>query len=286
MSVLTADAALDNPWLAHRVWIDKITLEAPGVSTFHFRFADAQRHASYRFRPGQFNMLYLPGSGETPISVSAGAHHNGTWDHTIRSVGNVTRTLFRMTPGSSIGLRGPYGSCWPVEKCIGADVVIVAGGIGLPPLRPVIYELLSSRKRHGQLHLLYGARTPDALLYSDEYSGWSDRGLNIQLTVDRSPPNWLGNVGTVPLLLDRLRTLSSGNTIVLACGPEVMLRYTVQSAMAHGIASDRIWVSLERNMQCAVGFCGHCQLGPAFICKDGPVFRYDLIAPFLAIEGL
>jgi NAD(P)H-flavin reductase len=173
-----------------------------------------------------------------------------------------------------------------LDECEGADVILIAGGIGLPPLRPVIHKLLSSPKQYGHLHLLYGARTPDTLLYAGEYPSWSDAGLDVQTTVDRAPINWLGNVGAVPLLLDRLRPLSPSNTVIFACGPEIMLHYIARSAAARGIHSDRIWISLERNMQCAVGFCGHCQLGPAFVCKDGPIFRYDLMAPYLDVQGL
>jgi NAD(P)H-flavin reductase len=231
-------------------------------------------------------MLYLPGTGEVAISVSAGAEQGGTWDHTIRAAGNVTRTLARLGRGGSLGLRGPYGSAWPLDECRGKDVILIAGGIGLPPLRPVIYELLNARKQFGAITLLYGGRTADCLLYTREYSTWSAGGINIQTTVDRATPGWMGNVGVVPLLLDRLRNLSPSNTVVLICGPEVMLRYTVRSALTRGLQNTQVWASFERNMQCAVGLCGHCQLGPAFICKDGPVFRYDVIAPYLDVEAL
>lgn len=285
--MMTASCAIaDNPWLAQSVRIEAITPEIAGVATYHLRFANRDSHDQYYFRPGQFNMLYLPGVGEIAISVSAGADRCGTWDHTIRVAGNVTRTLARLGRGGSLGLRGPYGSSWPLEECHGADVILVAGGVGLPPLRPVIYKLLADRKRYGDITLLYGGRTADSLLYTREYASWSGGGINVQTTVDRSTPGWSGNVGVVPLLFDRLRHFTPSNTVVFACGPEVMLRYTARSALAKGLQTKQIWTSLERNMQCAVGLCGHCQLGPAFICKDGPVFRYDVIAPFLDVEAL
>jgi NAD(P)H-flavin reductase len=165
-------------------------------------------------------------------------------------------------------------------------VVIVAGGIGLAPLRPALDVVLQAPRRFGRCTLLYGARTPDTLLYSREHADWSARGISVQTTVDRSQPGYRGNVGVVPLLVDRMRPLVPGNTVLLLCGPEVMMRYTARSALGRGLRKDQIWVSLERNMQCAVGLCGHCQLGPAFICKDGPILRYDRIEPFLDTEAL
>ncbi len=286
MRAATSCAIAENPWLAQSVEIAAITPEAPGVATYHLRFRDAARHRQFRYHPGQFNMLYLPGVGEIAICLSGDADHDGTCDHTIRVAGNVTRTLSALGVAGSLGLRGPYGSCWPLDECAGADIVLVAGGIGLAPLRGVLYRLLAQPGRFGRRTLLYGARTPDMLLYSREHDDWSRGGVSVQTTVDRAGHDWMGNVGVVPLLLDRLAPLSAGNAALFLCGPEVMMRYTVRSALGRGLRKDRIWVSLERNMQCAVGFCGHCQLGPAFVCKDGPIFRYDQIEPFLDVEAL
>jgi NAD(P)H-flavin reductase len=286
--VITEDAPAiaENPWLAYGVEIADITPELAGVATYHLRFQDPALHKRYRFQPGQFNMLYLPGVGEAAISLSAADERRGTWDHTIRTAGNVTRTLAALGVGGVLGLRGPYGSTWPLEECAGADVVFVAGGIGLAPLRPAIYAYLESRKRFGRGTLLYGSRAPDMLLYTRQYEAWTDRGLDVSVTVDRFQPGWSGNVGVVTLLVDRLRPFVPRNSVMFLCGPEVMMRYTVRSALARGLRKDQIWVSLERNMQCAVGLCGHCQLGPAFVCKDGPIFRYDKIEPFFDVEGL
>ncbi len=286
MSALPTSAVVENPWLAQSVEIAAITPELAGVATYHLRFQDAELHARYRFRPGQFNMLYLPGAGEIAISLSAGGNGGQTWDHTVRVAGNVTHTLANLSRGGALGLRGPYGSHWPLEEVAGADVILVAGGIGLAPLRPALEACLQQPRRHGRTTLLYGARAPDMLLYSRQYDDWRDRGLDLQTTVDRSAPHWIGNVGVVSLLVDRLRPLSPKNSAMFLCGPEVMMRYTVRSALQRGLSKDQIWVSLERNMQCAVGLCGHCQLGPAFVCKDGPVFRYDKIEPFLDVKGL
>jgi NAD(P)H-flavin reductase len=281
-----ATTVTGNPWLSQTVEIRAIRPEIDGVMTYDLAFQDPSAAAAYRFRPGQFNMLYLPGAGEAAISLSGDPATTGTLAHTIRTAGNVTRELAGLQPGQTLGLRGPFGSSWPLEQCIGRDVVLVAGGIGLPPLRPVIYELLRQQRLFGQMNLLYGARSPETQLYTNEYEEWAEGGLNVQTTVDRSQPGWKGNVGVVPLLLERLQTFDPQTALLFVCGPEVMLRFTAKAALERGMNSDQIWVSTERNMQCAVGLCGHCQLGPEFVCKDGPVFRYDHIAPYFKVEGL
>jgi NAD(P)H-flavin reductase len=225
-------------------------------------------------------MLYLPGVGEVPISASATTDEGPGIGHTIRFVGRVTRAIEAIKPGDVIGLRGPYGRGWPIERAEAKDVVIVAGGLGLAPLRPVVTALLGRRDRSGRLILLYGTRQPEDLLYSREYPDWQRRGMEVQVTVDRAGPGWRGRVGVVPLLLQKLE-LDPERTIVMACGPEVMMRYSIAEARADRIPDDNIYLSLERNMQCAVGLCGHCQFGPDFICKDGPVFTHAEIARFL-----
>jgi len=280
MSPPTAD-----PWATETVAIEGITQEVSGVATYALAFRDPPA-TEYRFAPGQFNMLYLPGAGEIAISVSGDPAQRETVPHTIRIAGNVTRTLANLPVGSTLGLRGPFGTPWPMAEAIGRDVILVAGGIGLAPLRPVIYALLRQRRQFGRLHLLYGARSPDTLLYHDQYAKWAAQGLQIETTVDRSSVGWLGNVGVVTMLLDGFGPLDAPNTLVLCCGPEVMMRFALQAAINRGVAAEQIWVSLERNMQCAVGHCGHCQLGPEFVCKDGPVFRYDRVADYLVVEGL
>ena len=281
-----SSATSRNPWLPMPARIREITPEIDGVVTYRLELTDPVDAAGYRFRPGQFNMMYLPGAGEAAISLSGDPVSPESLIHTVRTAGNVTRGLAALRVGDTIGLRGPYGSSWPVEDCLGRDVVIVTGGIGLPPLRPLIYTLLARPEQYGRLHLLYGARTPETQMYPAEYDSWIERGLMMHTTVDRSAPGYTGNVGVVPLLLDRLKTFDPKTAILLACGPEIMMRYTARTAFERGLSPEQIWISTERNMQCAIGMCGHCQLGPAFICKDGPVFRYDKLAPYMKIEGL
>ncbi len=275
-----------NPWVSHTVRIQEITPEVADVATYHLGFADPAVSAEYRFLPGQFNMLYLPGVGEVPISLSADPRSTTTWAHTVRAVGNVTQQLARLGVGDTLGLRGPFGSSWPIQSAEGRDVVVVAGGLGLAPLRPAIVELLRHAGRYRSLTLLYGSRTPETILFESELSGWSQRGMSVHLTVDRAGAAWSGSVGVVTLLLDRLRLNDPQQASVFMCGPEVMMRFVGKSALARGIPENHIWLSMERNMQCAIGLCGHCQLGPAFLCKDGPVYRHDSLAPFLNVEGL
>lgn len=274
-----------NPWAAQAAEIVAVERDYTGVATYRLRLRDDAARAAYACEPGQFNMLYLPGVGEAAISVSGRDEAGDTWLHTIRTAGNVTRTLERLGVGGKLALRGPYGVPWPMESLVGRDVLIAAGGIGLAPLRLAIQWCVRERARLGRVTLLYGARTPSTLLYPVELEQWRQQGLDVQVTVDRFEFGWSGHVGVVPLLLDRLR-LRPAQTSVLTCGPEVMMQYTARGAIARGVAAKDIWLSMERNMQCAVGFCGHCQLGPAFICKDGPVLRYDRLAPYLDTEDL
>jgi NAD(P)H-flavin reductase len=232
------------------------------------------------FLPGQFNMLYVFGVGEAPISISGDPTKDTTMVHTIRAVGVVTQAMLQLRRGAVLGLRGPFGSAWPIEEAEGNDVVLVAGGIGLAPLRPVLYHVLANRVRYGRVLLLYGARTPDDLLYPRELERWRGRfDLDVQVTVDSATQSWYGNVGVVTRLITRA-TFDPANTIAMLCGPEVMMRFSVAELQRRGVAGENIFVSMERNMKCAVGFCGHCQFGPTFVCKDGPVYRYDRLLPW------
>ena len=276
----------DNPWLTHTVRIADVIDEANGVATYRLTFDVDGDSATYRFVAGQFNMLYLPGVGESAISMSGDPSRIDGWIHTVRVAGNVTRTLAGLGRGDTLGLRGPFGAGWPVDELAGCDVVIVAGGLGMAPLRPLIYHVMNHRDQFGHVTLICGARTPDGLLYLREYDVWRQRGIDVQLTVDRATSDWAGHIGVVTLLIDRLQLPRPEQTHLVACGPEVMMKYAAASGLRLGLAAERMWVSLERNMQCATGLCGHCQLGPEFICKDGPVLRYDRIRPYLFVEQL
>jgi NAD(P)H-flavin reductase len=254
--------------------------------TFTFELTSGNGATKFPFLPGQFNMLYVFGAGEIPISISGDPGKDNKLVHTVRAVGAVSRALGSLKRGTQLGVRGPFGSCWPVEQAAGKDVVIVAGGIGLAPLRPVIYEVLNKRRMFARVCLLYGTRTPADILYANELDKWrSSADLQTLTTVDRAGQDWTGNVGVVTTLIPRAQ-FDARNAVAMICGPEVMMRFTIRELQKRGMETSSIYVSMERNMKCAVGFCGHCQFGPAFICKDGPVFRYDKIQHLLAIREI
>ena len=249
------------------------------ADTFTLELISGKDGGSGGFAPGQFNMLYVFGVGEVPISVSSDPRDRSTLKHTIRAVGTVSKALQQLRKGDTVGVRGPFGSSWPVEEARGRDCVIVAGGIGLAPLRSALYFLLASRESYQKIVLLYGARTPEDILYRPELERWrSQFDLDVQVTVDRAGHDWRGPVGVVPALVRRAG-FDPAKTTAMVCGPEVMIRFTVRELESRGVDHRQIYISMERNMKCAIGFCGHCQFGPTFICKDGPVFRYDRVAP-------
>jgi NAD(P)H-flavin reductase len=239
-----------------------------------------------RYAPGQFNMLYAFGVGEVPISISGDPTREGPLVHTVRAVGAVSRALCAARRGDVLGVRGPFGTGWDLGAAGGRDVVIVAGGIGMAPLRPVIYQLLAERERYGDVSLLVGARSPATLLYPRELRDWRGRfDLRVEVTVDHAERGWRGHVGVVTELLTAVR-LDPARTAALVCGPEVMMRLTAAALADRGVPPAAIRVSLERNLRCAVGHCGHCQLGPVLVCRDGAVFDYQRVAPLLATREL
>jgi NAD(P)H-flavin reductase len=250
--------------------------------TFTLELEPANGAAGLPFAPGQLNMLYAFGVGEVPISISGDPAKPQTLVHTVRSVGAVTQAICKSKRGDVLGVRGPFGSHWPAEEAAGSDVVIVAGGIGLAPLRPALYYLLSNREKYGKIALLYGARTRQDLLYTSELERWRGQfDLEVGVTVDTATAGWRGNVGVVTTLIPRAQ-FDPSQAVAMVCGPEVMMRFTVRELEARGIGRENIFISLERNMKCAIGFCGHCQFGPTFVCKDGPVFRFDQVQTLFA----
>ena len=242
--------------------------------------------STFAFAPGQYNMLWLFGVGEVPISISGDPARTDRIVHTIRSVGPVTRAMASLGKGDALGVRGPYGTAWPVAPALseGHDVVVVAGGLGLAPLRPAIDALVRARRRRGTVTIFQGARTPRDLLFDRDLCRWSRaRRVVVARTVDRATPEWTGSVGVVTALLDDL-VLDPDRTLALVCGPEVMARFTVRALLRRKIPAERLFVSLERNMKCGVGLCGHCQLGASFVCKDGPVFSFDRVAALFGLR--
>ena len=264
-----------EPMVPHPYVIKQVVRDTR--DTFTLRLAPKNVSSVFAFAPGQFNMLYVFGVGEVAISISGDPAKSETLVHTTRAVGTVTKAMSLLKRGDVLGVRGPFGSPWPTEESKGRDIVIVAGGIGLAPLRPAIYRLLTQREKYGRVSLLYGTRSPDDILFRRELERWRSRfDFDLFVTVDRGIGGWRGSVGVVTTLIPRA-PFDPLNTIAFLCGPEVMMRFTVMELQKRGIPTNQIYLSMERNMKCAIGFCGHCQFGPAFICKDGPVFRYDVV---------
>ena len=233
------------------------------------------------FAPGQFAMLYAFGIGEIAISVSA-VPADGTLVHTVRAVGAVSRAICAVQEGDVLGVRGPFGTSWAAEDNSGGDLVMVAGGVGIAPLRPAVRQVLADRDAFGDVSVLVGARSPDLLLFGDELNSWSDQ-LDVLVTVDRAEPSWGGRIGVVTQLLPSAR-FDPVRTMALVCGPEVMMRFTARALVDTGVRPDQVRLSMERNMKCAIGHCGHCQFGPEFICVDGPVFPYARIEPLMSVR--
>ncbi len=230
------------------------------------------------FQPGQYTMLYVFGVGEVPISISGDSGRPQTLVHTVRAVGAVTRALVSLRPGDVIGVRGPFGSGWPIFEAMDRDLLVVAGGIGLAPLRPVLYHAVTHRPELGRVSLVYGGRSPSDLLFRDELEIWEQMPtLDVEVTVDVSERDWHGDVGMVTGVLPRV-PVEPERTLAMLCGPEVMMKVVARDLLSAGLSAEDIYVSIERNMKCAISLCGHCQFGPDFVCSGGPVFRFSRVA--------
>ncbi len=255
--------------------ITKVIPQTYDTDTYVMEFVDEKNNADFSFYLGQFNMLSVFGIGEAPISISSGPGDHGVFHHTIRNVGNVTGVLSRLGPGSIVHVRGPYGRGWPMDAMQGKDVLIVAGGIGLAPLRPVLKAISHDRRRYRNVEVLYGARSPKDLLFVPEFDDWRYY-MTLHVSVDTLDGTAPGdyNVGVVTTLFSKM-SITPKDSVVLMCGPEIMMRFAVRDLLDRGFEPEKIYVSLERRMQCGVRKCGRCQIGPKFVCKDGPVFTYD-----------
>ena len=237
--------------------------------------------------PGEFMMLYAFGVGEAAISISGDPTvTDGSITHTIRAVGAVSRALHDAEPGAVVGVRGPFGTSWGLAEAVGRDLVMVAGGVGLCPLRPAVLGALAQRSRYGKVALIVGARSRTDFVFAAQLEKWAeDPQIELHVTVDVPVHGWRGEVGLVTEPLNRL-TLDPHRTTAFLCGPEPMLRFGAEALLAKGLAAQDIRVSLERNMQCGIGWCGHCQLGPLLLCRDGPVVGYDVAGPLLQVKEL
>ncbi len=272
---MTVLASLGDGMVPQLLPIERRVQESADVVTLELSVPSA-----WTFQPGQFDMLYVPGHGEVAISISGDPEQPSRLVHTVRAVGPTTRALARLAVGDELGVRGPYGKPWP-EPPIGADVVVIAGGIGLAPLRPVIHRAIARQQR---LFIVYGARTPADLLFGGQLKSWAQDHVCI-VTVDRGDPGWSGNTGVVTKYVDQLGC-DAGRTWAYVCGPEVMMRFGARTLRALGVPQSQVFVSLERNMRCGIGVCGHCQLGPHLLCKTGPVLPWPEAEPLLRIVEL
>jgi len=265
-----------KPFMARIVFKKKETYD---TSTYGFQLKE---NRDFSFLPGQFNMVGISGVGEAPISFSSDPGEKNKFEHTIRAVGRVTQTIARYKEGDGLQIRGPYGRGWPLEDAQGKNILVVAGGIGLAPLRGFLLQVWKDRNDFGKVVILYGARTPEDLLFREELPLWRKKpNTQLLLTVDEVPPRtrWEENRGVVTTLFDRME-VSPDNTLALVCGPEIMMRFVVVGLLQRGYPASNLYLSLERRMKCGVGQCGHCQIGPKYVCRNGPVFPYREIRSF------
>lgn len=265
-----------NPYIPMQAKVIRIRDENPNTRTFTMGISSGEMLG---FKPGQFDILSYYGAGESAFSICSSPEERSLIENTVRRVGRVTAALFNIKPGDTIGVRGPYGSPWPLEKFIGNDLLLVAGGMGMAPLRPVIRYVMKHRDLYGLVDILYGARTPADMIYVDEFDRWRDMpNARLLLTVDSVPPNmsWEHDVGTVTELFKYTKPRFR-STVAFTCGPEVMMKFAIQSLNKMGFYPSEIFLSLERRMKCGIGKCGHCQIGSKYVCKEGPIFSFEEI---------
>jgi sulfhydrogenase subunit gamma (sulfur reductase) len=275
-----------NPYAIHPATIVEKIREADDIHTYRLQLVDEPVRRQFLFKAGQFNMVYLFGAGEVAISIVSDPDTPEFLDHTIRSVGRITKAIAALRPGDVLGLRGPFGQGWPLEEARGRNMVIVTGGLGCAPVVGAIEYIFRRRAQYGSVKILHGVKTPQDLLYRERFDKWRrSPDTEVLLTSDQPDKTWSYNIGVVTELFERV-SIDSAKSTVLMCGPEIMMRLGGPILMRRGIPPTSIYVSLERHMECGIGLCGHCQMGPYFLCKDGPVMRYDRVAQWLGQPGV
>lgn len=275
-----------NPYVIHPATVMEKTREAEDINSYRLQLVDEEARRQFRFKAGQFNMVYLFGVGEVAISIVSDPDEPEVLDHTIRTVGRVTRAIADLPPGETLGIRGPFGEGWPLEEAKGRNVVIVTGGLGCAPVVGAIEYIFRRRTEYGSIKILHGVKTPHDLLYRERFDRWRRvPDTEVLLTSDQPDKTWSHHVGVVTELFERV-TIDPAKSIVLMCGPEIMMRLGAPILLRRGIPATAMYVSLERHMECGIGLCGHCQMGPYFLCKDGPVMRYDRVEQWLGRTGV
>ncbi len=266
-----------NLYMPYLMEIEKITQEAPGVKTFRLKFVNPEEGEKFQFMAGQFGEYSVFGEGESTFCIASAPTRKGYIECTFRQTGKVTSALTQCEEGNVIGFRGPYGNVFPLNDWKGKNLLFIAGGIALPPMRCVIWNALDMRENFRDIAILYGARTVADLVYKNELQDWGSRpDVKLVTTVDPKgeTPEWKGEIGFVPAILDKMAP-SAANTIAIVCGPPVMIKYTFPVLEKYGFKDDQIFTTLENRMKCGFGKCGHCSVGKVFVCKDGPVFTYQ-----------
>lgn len=266
---------MKNPYLPHVAVIRDIRDEGPGLKSFDLAFRDESVWEEFRPKPGQFVELSVFGEGEAPFGVATGAHEAGQLRLSIQQVGRLTKVLHSMSPGDEVGVRGPFGNGWPLEAAKGKNLILIGGGIGMPPIRSALVTAMAEKDQYESISLFYGARSPEHITYADEVEQWKASGdANIHVTVDVGDESWQGHVGVITTLLEDEKA-SPANAVTMTCGPPIMIHFVIPTLTKLGFSNDQIIVSLEARMKCGIGKCGRCNVGAEYICLDGPVFSYD-----------
>ena len=276
--------AQGNVYLPHLAVIDKTIDETYDTRTFHFNFKDEQLREEFTFDSGQFCLLSILGVGEAPFCISSSPTRRDHLECSIRQVGKLTRALHRLGEGAKIGFRGPYGNSFPLDFLKAKNLVFVGGGIGLAPLRSLIWNVIDNRDRYGNINIIYGARSPADLCFSYDLEAWGkDKTVNMVTTVDRGDEGWTGRVGLVPVVLEQVAP-SANNSVAIVCGPPIMIRFTFPVLEKLGFTPEQMLTTLEKRMKCGIGKCGRCNIGNLYVCRDGPVFSYAQIKVFISSE--
>jgi sulfhydrogenase subunit gamma (sulfur reductase) len=276
--------AKDNVYMPHIAVIEKIIEETPGVRTYHFNFKDEKLRKEFRFESGQFGQYSVLGVGEAPFCISSSPTRPDHLEFAVQRVGKVTNALNRLGVGTEIGFRGPYGNSFPLDYLKGKNLVFVGGGIGLAPLRSLIWNVIDNRTIYNKVDIVYGARTPDDLCFKYDLEAWDkDKTVNMVTTVDREAEGWKGKVGVVPKILEEVAP-PARDTVAIVCGPPIMIRFTFPVLEKLGFKAEQMITTLEKRMKCGIGKCGRCNIGNIYVCRDGPVFSYAQIKDFVSSE--
>ena len=273
-----------NVYLPHIMKVERVIQETPNIKTFHFNFKDEEMREKFGFKSGQFAEYSIFGAGEAPFCISSSPTRKDHLEFSVMKVGRVTDAIHELNEGDEIGFRGPYGNYFPLDLMKGKNLVFIGGGIGLAPLRSLIWNVIDNRSDYENIDIIYGARSSRDLSFQYDLATWEeDDKVNMVTTVDRGDENWKGRVGLVPHILEEVNP-SPENTIAITCGPPIMIRFTLQSLEKLGFTPDQIVTTLEMRMKCGIGKCGRCNIGNLYVCKDGPVFTYRQIRGFLSDE--